>query len=185
MLCSIALVAVASAGVTAQSPGPTNQAASGSGPAITVVARDQYFSGLPTSLAVGSRLRLSNVGADVHQMIVARRVDGVTQTWDELLAHPDPVGAGLVELTGELFAAPGQTADWDIAIVEPGDYFAVCFVPQGVTVIPDPGATPDPAAAIAPAHYLLGMRQEFTAAAAAFTPGPLPTPTPAAPSNAP
>ena len=164
---SVALACSTSALVTAQSQVPTSSEAPPSGPTITVVAQDQYFAGLPTSLPVGSRLRMSNAGAEVHQMIVARRVDGVTRTWDELLEDPDPVDAGLVELAGQLFAAPGQDADGDITIVEPGDYFAVCFVPRdhvhpgrecdtGVGA----GAAPPPSA-----HYMLGMRQEFSVTA--------------------
>ena len=113
----------------AQSEAPGSSEATPTGPSITVVAQDHHYAGLPTSLPVGSRLRLSNAGAEVHQMIVARRVDGVTETWDELLADPDPVGAGLIELAGQLFAAPGQDAIGDIAILQAGEYFAVCFVP--------------------------------------------------------
>jgi hypothetical protein len=175
-------------GVAAQSPLPGASEALASGPSITVTARDQYFAGLPMSLPVGSRLRMANTGTEVHQMVIARRIDGVAKSWDELLADPDPVGAGFVELVGQLFAAPGESAAGEITIPRPGDYFAVCFVPQGITVIPDPAATPDPEASavpLGPAHYRLGMRQEFRVTVAGSTPGPLPTATVLAPSGSP
>jgi len=84
------MVVAATAVVAAQSQAPGPSEGSLTGPSITVVAQDHHYDGLPTSLPVGSHLRLSNSGAEVHQMIVARRVDGVTETWDELLADPDP-----------------------------------------------------------------------------------------------
>ena len=152
---------------TAQSPLP--------GPNLEIVAQDYHFAGLPTSVPAGTRLALTNTGVDVHQIVIARRVDGVTQAWDELLADPDPVASGYVTLEGQLFAGPGQAAEGDILLARPGDYFAVCFVPQGLTSIPDPSASPDVAAsapALGPAHYLLGMRQEFRVTAAGSSPGP-------------
>lgn len=170
-IAALALFAVGGT-AAAQSPLP--------GPSIEIVAQEYHFVGLPTSLPAGTRLTLSNTGAEVHQVVVARRVDGVTQTWDELLADPDPVAAGYITLEGQLFAEPGLVAAGDILLARSGDYFAVCFVPQGLTAIPDPSATPDAASsepALGPAHYLLGMRQEFTVTEAGSTPGPLPTPT--------
>jgi hypothetical protein len=166
--------------VAAQSQAPGSSEGPPTGPSITVVAEDHRYDGLPTSLPVGSHLRLSNSGTEVHQMIVARRVDGVTETWDELLADPDPVGAGLIELAGQLFAAPGQDAAGDITIPRAGEYFAVCFVPVGVTSIPNADATPVPQPSSAePAlrHYMLGMRQEFAVTEPGSTPGPLPAAT--------
>ncbi len=174
------MVVAATAVVAAQSQAPGPSEGSLTGPSITVVAQDHHYDGLPTSLPVGSHLRLSNSGAEVHQMIVARRVDGVTETWDELLADPDPVGAGLIELAGQLFAAPGQDAVGDITILRAGEYFAVCFVPVGVTSIPNADATPVPEASpaeAAPRHYMLGMRQEFAVTAPGSTPGALPAAT--------
>lgn len=143
-------------------------------PSIEIIAQDYHFAGLPTSVPAGTRLALTNAGVEVHQIVIVRRVDGVTQTWDELLAVPDPFASGYTTLEGQLFAGPGQAAEGDILVQRPGDYFAVCFVPQGLTSVPDPSASAGAAAsapALGPAHYLLGMRQEFSVTAAGSTPG--------------
>ncbi len=147
--------------------------------AIQVTALEYRYVGLPTSVPAQTRLTLTNAGAEVHQIVVARRADGVDMTWDRLLAEPDPVRDGLMTLEGQSFAPPGATAATEITLTRPGTYFAVCFIPQGVTSIPAQRDTPDSGAAPdGPAHYLLGMRQEFTVTEAGSTPGPLPTVTP-------
>ncbi|MCY7418089.1 MAG: hypothetical protein LH650_06255 [Chloroflexi bacterium] len=177
----IAALVLLSIGATTTAQSPL------AGPSIEIVAHDYHFAGLSTSVPAGTRLALTNTGAEVHQIVIARRVDGVTQTWDELLTDPDPVASGYIMLEGQLFADPGQAAAGDILLARPGDYFAICFVPQGLTAIPDASATPGvdaSAPALGPAHYLLGMRQEFSVTAAGSTPGPLPIPTMAPMSSA-
>ncbi len=155
-----ALGILAVAPVLAQSPAP---GAAGSA-AITVVATDHAFNGLPDSVPAGTRLALDNQGAEVHELLVARRNDGVTETWDELLALPESEVQGKVTLIGPIFANPGQAAEGTLLLDQPGEYIALCFVPQGMTAIPS--GEPDPAASFGPPHYTLGMRQEFTVTAA-------------------
>jgi len=55
------------------------------GPAITVTAVDYQFTGMPTSVPVGTTLTLQNSGTEVHEMVVIMKNPGVTQSWDELL----------------------------------------------------------------------------------------------------
>src|SRR4051794_5582484 len=66
MVTAVALISFA-AHTAAQSPVP--------GPTIEVVAQDYRFVGLPTSVPAGSRVALINSGTEVHQIVVARRVD--------------------------------------------------------------------------------------------------------------
>ncbi len=80
-----------------------------------------------------------------------------------------------VTLVGQLFATPGTTADGTIVIAQEGEYIALCFVPQGMTELPAPSASLDPALASAPPHFMLGMVQTFSVTAAGTQPGPLPS----------
>ncbi len=73
-------------------------------------------------------------------------------------------------------AGPGTTAEGSIVITQEGAYFALCFVPQGTTSMPDPSASPQASAGSGTPHFMLGMRQEFTATAAGTAVGPLPSP---------
>jgi hypothetical protein len=153
------------------------------GPAITVVAKDYHFEGLPTTVPVGAVLTLDNQGTEVHELIVVRRNDGVTKTWDELLALPGEEAFQYITVidADPIVAAPGQPAEGSIVIPQTGDYFAVCFVPQGTTSFDTPSLAPG---ASAPPqglpHFMLGMRQTFTVTEAGTAPGPLPSPAPMA-----
>jgi hypothetical protein len=180
------LLASAGAGpVTAQSPGAPAappQMSLPAGPAITVIAKDYHFEGLPTTVPVGTTLTLQNQGTEFHELIVVRRNDGVTKTWDELLQMPNDEAFQYVTFVGgpdPLIAAPGETAAGSIVIAQTGDYFAVCFVPQGSV----PGPSPAPGASVPPQgqpHFMLGMRQEFTGTDAGTAVGPLPSMAPMA-----
>jgi len=80
-----------------------------------------------------------------------------------VVGGPDPV-----------IAAHGETAAGSIVIVQTGDYFAVCFAPQGSV----PGLSPAPGTSAAPLrrpHFMLGMRQNFTGTDAGTPPGPVPS----------
>ncbi len=188
MLPAAAMLAATLAGpVTAQSPSAHAVAPAASvptGPAITVVAKDYHFEGLPTTVPVGTVLTLDNQGTEVHELIVVRRNDGVTKTWDELLALPGDEADQYVTFIGgpePLFALPGQTAQGSLVIAQPGDYFALCFVPQGTTSFDTPSMAPGASAAPQGLpHFMLGMRQTFTGTEAGTTPGPLPSPAPMA-----
>jgi len=134
-----------------------------------------------------------NTGAEAHELIVARKNDGVTETWDELIAMPEEEAFAKVTTLGPLFANPGETAAFGIGPTGPapmtaltleqeGEYIALCFIPQGTTELPDfsaeaAQASPDASTSQAPQgppHFVLGMRQEFTVTPAGSSPGPLP-----------
>lgn len=165
---TVALGTLAVAPAVAQSPVPA-----ASGPTITVVATDHAFGGLPTSVPAGTALALDNQGAEVHELLVARKKAGVTESWDELLALPDAEATEKVDIFGPIFAEPGAVAEGTIVLDEEGEYIALCFVPQGMTAIPSGPPAPD--ASFGPPHVMLGMRQEFTVTAAGTEVGPLPS----------
>lgn len=176
---SALLAATVAAPTLAQSPSAP-AASIPVGPAITVVGTDYHFGGLPTTVPVGTVLSFDNQGAELHELIVARKNDGVTQTWDELLQMPDEEAFQYVTLVGDgmpLFAAPGQPAEGTLTLAQEGEYIALCFIPQGMTEMPtestDPSSIPS-----GPPHFALGMIQTFTVTPAGTEVGPLPSPMP-------
>ena len=178
-LSASALMALAvAAPVAAQSPVPA--ASVPAGPAITVVGTDYHFGGLPTSVPVGTVISFQNQGAELHEIVVSRKNDGVTQSFEELLQLPDDEALQYVTMIGEmpLFAAPGAMAEGTLTIPQEGEYIALCFVPQGFTELPAPDASIDPALMAAPPHFALGMVQTFTVTAAGTEVGPLPSAVP-------
>lgn len=178
-LSATAVLATAlAAPVMAQSPSAPAPAASvPAGPAITVVGTDYHFGGLPTTVPAGTVLSFDNQGAELHELVVARKNDGVTQSWEELLALPEEEALQYVTMVSEmpLFAAPGAMAEGTLTISQEGEYIALCFVPQGFTELPAPDASIDPALLAAPPHFALGMIQTFTVTPAGTEVGPLPS----------
>jgi hypothetical protein len=178
-------------------------AAQDADPQVTVTAYEYAFGDLPSSVPAGTSLALTNTGAEVHELIVARKNDGVAESWDVLLALPEEEAMQKVTTIGPLFAAPGEAAAIGIGPAGPepmtaltveqeGEYIALCFIPQGMTELPDFGAeaeappegptssgapaSTEPAAPQGPPHFVLGMRQEFTVTAPGTSPGPIPAP---------
>jgi hypothetical protein len=190
-------------GAAAQSPAPASPGPAGSviptspmaseaaGSTITVIGTDYAFGGLPSSVPAGTALAFQNDGAEVHELLVARKNDGVTESWDELLALPDEEVIAKVTILGPLVASPGEAgANVDgsgatLTLDVEGSYIALCFVPQGMTAFPDEAASPDPSASFGPPHFVLGMRQEFSVTAAGSSPGPMPSAMPMASHAAP
>jgi hypothetical protein len=165
----------------AQSPAPTDQVspASADGPVLEVIGVEYAYEEAPAEVPVGSSLSLTNGGSEVHEILLYRVNDGVTETLDELLTMEDPEAAGLVELVGDgpLIAVPGATAEGTLPLEREGRYAIVCFIPQGLTaeifeaLPPDVGpADLPPELQAAPPHVALGMAQEFTVTALASSP---------------
>jgi hypothetical protein len=123
---------------------------------LDVTATDYAFGGLPEELQAGVvSFELSNEGAEVHELTLARKNDGVTETAEELLALPEEEAMSKVTpLDGNAFAPPGDD-DYFVAELEPGDYLAVCFIPTGMTS--DEGPPP----AEGPPHAMQGMYEEI------------------------
>jgi len=159
---------------------------------------DYMFTGMPTSVPVGTTLSLQNSGTEVHEMVVAMKNPGTTQTWDELLQMPEGEAFQYITVVGGAIAAPGSTGDVPVQVSMEGEYLMVCFITQGTYSLPpmqSPGASTEPSAEaslVLPSaeasglespgasmgipHFMLGMTQEFMVTAAGSTPGPIPTP---------
>jgi hypothetical protein len=118
---------------------------------VAVEAAEFHFTGLPETMKAGVyEFELSNVGQELHVLAIVARKPGVTDSWDELLADPDGESKTVTVVgTG---AGPGETGS-AVARLEPGEYLAVCPIPEGSV-----GETPG----TGPPHFTQGMRQVVT-----------------------
>jgi hypothetical protein len=123
-----------------------------------VVTTDYAFGGVPDELPAGPvSFELTNEGAELHELLVIRKNDGVTQSADELLALPEEEAMELVTMVGPpTTVAPGE-AGYKVVDLEPGDYMTMCFIPTGIT-----GEDEPPAGEPGPPHAMHGMVAEFT-----------------------
>jgi len=145
-------------------PASADPSASPEGTRVDVVGTDFAFSGLEASYPGPITIAFRNEGTEVHEIVVVRKGDDVTQTWAELLALPEDQSGDLVSFAGVAYAEPGQTATDMVTASEPGEYLAVCFIPQGTTELPsiDPNASEPPDLGTGAPHFTLGMQTEFT-----------------------
>ncbi len=151
---------------------------------VEVTGVEYAYSGLPDTLPVGSTLTFTNEGIELHELILIRIADDVTESFEEILAMSeegtDPMEAGLIEMVGEepLIAEPGQTAEGSLTVDREGRYVALCFIPQGFVPetlagfgvtedMPEEEWPPEAQAIRAnPPHVFAGMVQELTVVAA-------------------
>jgi hypothetical protein len=170
MVCPRILTIVAVLTIASSAPAAAQSAPPIDGDVLEVTGVEYAYVGLATSVPVGTSLRLRNDGTEVHEILLYRVEDGVTETLGELLAMGDAEAAGLVELVGPgpLLALPGVTADGTLPLEREGRYAIVCFIPQGLTAEILEGLGPDPAPEdlppelqASPPHVALGMVQEF------------------------
>lgn len=121
-----------------------------------VTAVNYAFEGLPDELPAGvTNFEFSNDAEELHELILVRKNDGVTETAQELLALPEEEAMSKVTDVASAFAPPGQN-EYTVADLEPGEYIALCFIPTGMTseeAPPPEGAMP---------HAMQGMVAEFT-----------------------
>lgn len=197
-----ALLLVSAAPVVAQDEATTDGATDMEGPTVEVAGVEYAFAGLPTSVPLGTTLTFTNDGAEVHEMVINRLADGVTESFEELMAlnesGVDLAAEGYIDTEfGDrmLLAASGQTAEGAITLDQEGRYVALCFIPTGLvtakleelgvdisTLGPDtdPSTLSSEAQAFIgevmgnPPHMAQGMIQEFTVTAAGTEVGPLP-----------
>jgi hypothetical protein len=119
-----------------------------------VTAVDYGFEGAADTLPAGeTAFRLENGGNEMHEMVVARKADGVTESWDELLAMPEEESESKVEFAGGAFAPTKGAISLAVMDLAPGDYVMACFIPTG-SVDGEEGSGPP--------HFTEGMVHEFT-----------------------
>lgn len=123
---------------------------------VDVTATDYAFDGLPSEMAAGvTSFELTNDADEVHELLLLRKNDGVTQSAEELLALPEEEAMALATVVGDpAMAVPGAD-DYAVVDLEPGDYVALCFIPTGTTSMDGP--PPE-----GPPHAMHGMVTEFT-----------------------
>lgn len=124
-----------------------------SGPKEAVKAVDYSFSGLPTKLPSGVvQLKLTNSGTEQHEMLVLKRKEGVTETFDQILALPQDQAQTKTDFVGQTMTTPGNP-DSTVVHLSPGEYAMICTIPKG-SVGDKQGDGPP--------HFTLGMKTEFT-----------------------
>lgn len=134
---------------------------------VDVVGTDYAFSEFPAEFTGPVTFAFRNEGQELHEMVVVRKKDGVTESFEELLALPEDQSLAKVDFLGATLAEAGQTAPDMITADAPGSYLMVCFIPQGTTAMPsiDPAASgPPEGLGDGPPHVTLGMQREFAIA---------------------
>ena len=100
---------------------------------VSITTSEYAFGGLPTELAAGPAVfTVQNIGEEVHEVLVMRKNDGVTETAEEIIALPEEEAMAKATMAGVAFGFPGSTSFTTMDLA-PGDYIAVCFLPQGAT----------------------------------------------------
>ncbi|MCA9879442.1 MAG: hypothetical protein KC442_16735 [Thermomicrobiales bacterium] len=140
-------------------PAPASRPAPAASQTITL--RDYTFDGLPSELPAGRQVwQITNEGPETHELVVFRQLPGVTF---EMVAEsfgiaPQgtpvagatmPPGPPFEDVGGVTLIGPGVT-NWAVLDLEPGAYFANCFV-----LSPNRDHAP---------HFAFGMIQPFTVA---------------------
>lgn len=131
---------------------------------VDVTAVDYAFQGLPATLDAGAiGFFFENEGKELHEMVLFRKNDGTTQSFDEIFSMDQAEAEKLVTAMGGSFAFPGKR-DVRLAELEPGDYAVVCFVPVGLTPDKAQQAEQGGEEPGGPPHFTQGMKAEFKVA---------------------
>ena len=126
---------------------------------IDVSAVEYAFENLPSTLPAGrTAFAFTNEGEEIHEMVLFRINDDVTETIEELLALPEEEALAKVEFVGVTFSAQGGT-DTETIELTPGRYGAVCFIPVGTMDMTALQSEEEPSG---PPHFTAGMQAEFT-----------------------
>lgn len=136
--------------------------ASSAAEVVTVTAVEYAFEGAPATAAVGTQFGMKNSGKELHELVLVRKNDGVTESWDALLQLPDDQALSKVTLAGQVMAEPGKDAEGTVTADAAGEYLMICFVPVGMTALPseDPNSSAEPPSG--EPHFAKGMLHELT-----------------------
>jgi hypothetical protein len=129
-----------------------------------VEATDYAFEGIEDTYEAGVvSFDLTNGGEEMHEMGIFRKNDGVTESFDELLAlDQEEAEAKATDVTFVEPTAPGDS-DYSVVDLEPGEYMAVCFLPVGATPeLFEAVESGEQAPPEGPPHFVQGMKVEFT-----------------------
>jgi hypothetical protein len=123
---------------------------------VAVDAADYSFAGLPDQMDAGVvSFELTNGGTEVHEMVLLRKNDGVTESFDELLALPEEEAMDKVTMVGLAGPVPPGEPAYAVVDLDAGEYMAVCFIPVGTLSFDGP--PPE-----GPPHMMQGMVHQLT-----------------------
>ena len=126
---------------------------------IEIQAVEYGFVGLPGELPAGPiGMLLVNQGAQVHEIVIARKKEGTTETWEQLTAMSQDAAMHKVDVVGQAFTPLTGSKGLVTANLTPGDYAAICFIPEGMTMSTDGRMTHSSG----PPHFAKGMIATFT-----------------------
>ena len=121
---------------------------------VDVTATNYAFEGIPDELeAKTTSFELTNEGTELHELIVIRKNDDTTESFDELLEMPEEEAQQKTTFITATFTPPGES-DSAIAELEAGEYIALCFIPVG--------SVDEETEVDGPPHFTQGMKHEFT-----------------------
>ena len=130
---------------------------------VDVTAVDYSFQGLPSTLPAGTvSFELFNTGKEVHELAVLKKKDGVTETFDAILALPEEQAMTKVTFEGGTQARPQEPDVYVLQQLERGSYAVVCFVPVGTTPEAADAASRTGKQPEGPPHFTQGMKAELT-----------------------
>ena len=132
---------------------------------VDVVGTDYAFSEFGPTFDGPVTFAFRNEGDDLHEMVVVRKKDGVTESFQDLLALPEEEVFAKIDMVGVIMAEKGQTGPDMVTASAPGAYLMICFIPQGTKTLPsqDPNASGPPTGlGDGPPHMALGMLREFS-----------------------
>lgn len=99
--------------------------------AVDISAVEYAYEGAPDELAAGRvSFALTNDGVEDHEMVLFRRADGVTDSFETLSQLPEDELFSKLTFVGVAFGGPDSTT-YTALDLEAGTYFLVCFIPQG------------------------------------------------------
>ena len=120
---------------------------------------------MPAEIPIGPAIvAIENIGDEIHEIVILRKLDGSLSV-EELLDLPEDEFATKAAFVGVTRAFPGGIGQ-TVIYLTPGDYVALCYLPEGATpeVMAQLGGPEDTVPAgieIGPPHYELGMIHEF------------------------
>jgi len=118
---------------------------------VDVTGVDYAFDGVPETIEAGTvAFDFTNAteADEEHEMIILKKADGVTLSFEDILALPEEEAMEKGQFVGAAFAPPGEKG-LALADLEPGSYAMVCFIPVG-------------GGEEGPPHFTQGMLQEFS-----------------------
>ena len=133
---------------------------------IEATATEYAFAGIPEEVPAGPTIvSLTNVGKEFHELLLLRKNDGVTESFDELMAIEDEQETFAKTTVVGVAFAPNGAVGHAVSALSPGDYLAICFLPTGATPevmaqMSGPDSSLPPGAG--PPHFTHGMHFEFT-----------------------